>query len=349
MPSSTSDRVELADNAPVLHCHLGSFLRVARFGRSFQSDRQPGSGPPVQSAPSGSHGSKKPRTGSGMQEGPVVASSGESSCKLNTPGDGAATELPTGVINIFPSKNDKSRCCCPTQPQRAALAPSDLAQIFVSQYGAENLAYLQDKEGREYPSKSPTTNRVPNISSAPSMLASPAHSPKEDVIDSKLAGYGTPLFVGVTNAKFLPPFGGEENAEFLEKMLDYLPKQPWVTARMRAILVSWLVEVTADLDISEEAFHVAISILDKVLRSGATKELYRANPGYDWDANFFCVRVSELQALGWYVLALKRQRVSSCQEWIFRSLPCDSLFPVLAYGWGASCEISPDQTNELWH
>jgi hypothetical protein len=278
MPSSTNDRVEL--------------VNIAR-------KRGP---EPVLSSPNDSHGCKKPHTGTAFQPGPVVTSSGSSSHKLNMHSDEESGKLPTGVVNIFPTHNDQSRCCCPMQPQRTTLASCDVAQVFLSQYGAENLAYLQERERREFLSESPTTNRASKTPSAQSMLSSFARTSREDEIASKLAGRVSPPPGGVSNAKFLPPSGRATKA--FENLSDYLPKQPWVTARMRATVVSWLVEVTIDLSIGDEAFHVAISILDRVLRSGVTAQQYQANPDCDWDADFFCVRIRELQALGWYVIAL---------------------------------------------
>jgi hypothetical protein len=255
-----------------------------------------------------------------------------------------AIKLPTGVVNIFPTNNDQSRCCCPTQPQRTTLASCDVAQVFVSQYGADNLAYLQEKETREFPSKYPTSNRASKRSSAPSMLPSSAQTSKLDEIASNLAGYSSPPPGGLSDAKFLPPCGRGSNAKFLETLSTCLPNQPWVTTHMRATVVSWLVEVTVTLSIGEEAFHVAISILDRVFRSGVTAEQYQANPDNDWDADFFFVRIRELQALGWYVLAFGGQVISSCQDWIIGSLPCNSLFSAHVYGWGASYKTRPNHT-----
>ena len=280
MPSPTNDPVELVDLA-----------------RKRGSERVPSSHSDLRCP-------KKPHTSTALQEWPVVTPSGSSSHELNMRTDEEAIGLPAGVVNVFPANNDQSRCCCPTQPQRTTLASCDVAQIFVSQYGADNLAYLQERERREFPSESPTSHRDSNKSSATS---------KADENASKLAGYLSPPPGGGSEAKLLPP-----KAKFLENWADRLPEQPWVTTRMRAIVVSWLVEVTVDLNISDEAFHVAISILDKVFRSGATTEQYQTNPGYDWDADFFCVRICDLQALGWYVFAFEGQGVSFWQGWIFR-------------------------------
>jgi hypothetical protein len=300
----------------------------------------------VPSSHGDSHGSKKPQTGTAFQQWPVVTSAPSSLHKLNMHSDEESDKLPTGVVNIFPiTHNEETRCCCPTQPQRITLASCDVAQVFVSQYGADNLAYLQEREQREFPSGSHTTNLASNTSSAQPMSPLFAQTSEEDGIAGKPAGYASPPPGGFSKAKFSPPSGGVTNARFLERLGDHLPRQPWVTTHMRATVVSWLVEVTIDLSISDEAFHVAISILDRVLRSGVTAEQYRAYPWRNWDADFFCVRIRELQALGWYVFASEGNGVSSCKEWIFGSLPCDCLFPVHAYGWGASCYTSPTQAK----
>ena len=290
MSSSTNDRVGLVDNA-----------------------RKRGS-ETVQFMPSDSHCPKKPHTSTVLQEGPVVTLSGSSSHKLYIHSNEEAIEFPPGVVNVFPPSNDQSRCCCPTQPQRATLASCDVAQVFLSQYGADNLAYLQEKERREFPSKSPTSNRASETSSAPSMLSSAPQTSKENEITNKLAGYLSPQPGELSDAKFLPQTETVASAKFLEKIKDHLPKQPWVTARMRATVVCWLVEVTVVLNISDEAFHVAISILDSVFRSGATTEQYQANPDFNWDADFFCVKICDIQALGWYVFAFEEQGFSPCLD-----------------------------------
>ena len=281
MPSSTNDRVELVDIA---------------------HKRGP---EPLPSSPSDSHGCKRPHTDSApVQQGPLVTSSGSSSHKLNMLSDEESGELPAGVVNIFPTHNDQSRCCCPTQPQRTTLASCDVAQVFVSQYIAENLAYLQEREQREFLSESPTPNRASKTSSAQSTLSSFTPTSREDEIASKLVDCVSPPPGEVSEAQYFPINTGATKAAFLEKCAKSLPKQPWVTAQMRTKLVCWLFEVTMDYSISDEAFHLAISILDRVLRSGVTAAQYQAKPDCNWEADFFCVRTRELQALGWYVFTL---------------------------------------------
>jgi hypothetical protein len=288
MALSTNDGVELFDNA-----------------RKRTSE-------PLQSSVHDWHCSKNAFITSALQAGPVLKSFEASSHELNKHSNKKTIELATGLVNVFPTNNDQSTCCCPMQPQRTTLASRDVAQIFVSQYGADNLAYLQERERREYCSQSPTTDQPSTTLSASSMLSSSAQFSKKDEIANNLANYLTPPSGGLSEVKFLVPFEGIANTKLLESSSDHLPKQPWVTSRMRATTVCWLIEVAMEFNISDEAFHVAISILDRVFRSGVTSEQYQANPDYDWDADFFCVKICELQALGWYASSFEGQGNFSC-------------------------------------
>jgi hypothetical protein len=257
------------------------------------------------------HCSKKARATLPSQQPSRVTLPGASSEKDNKCSNQESLDLPVGVVNVFPANNDQSTCYCATQPQRTTRASCDVAQIFFSQYGADNLAYLQEREKREYPFKA-STYRTDTCLPTPSTT-------NERITDSVTA-YWAPRHYGTAEGKFL------------ENWCDHLPKQPWVTTRMRAILVSWLVEVTVQLETSDQAFHVAITILDRVLSSGVTKEQYKVDPQHDQDANFFCLKINELQALGWYVLCFGGLSLCSCHHCILCSLCCGSLLSVLVYG-----------------
>jgi hypothetical protein len=266
--------------------------------------------------------SKKSCTGTVLPEGPVATSAGASSHKLKKGSAKAGIDLPAGVVDIFPINGDQSRCCCPMQPQRTTLGSCDAAHVFMAQYGAKNLAYLKEREGQEYSSKFLTRDRpFKSLSVSPTLLPF-AQVFTQDESDINPIGYSSPIPGGVSCAKLLLPSGGVPNAKFLEKRRECLPNQPWVTTRMRAIAVSWLVEVTVVLNISDEAFHVAICILDKVFRCGLTREQEQVNPQYDWEAEFFCVRICEVQALAWYVFVVEGTGECCWQDLIFRSIFC---------------------------
>jgi Cyclin, N-terminal domain len=102
-----------------------------------------------------------------------------------------------------------------------------------------------------------------------------------------------------------------------------LQRQPYITATMRATLVSWIVEVGVEYDLSDQAFHLAITLLDVMLAKGPTdldayeeqcrrRRLPRpAHSGNDDDnsngsddstePDCFVVQRSAFQAFGWYV------------------------------------------------
>lgn len=70
-----------------------------------------------------------------------------------------------------------------------------------------------------------------------------------------------------------------------------LPRQPLITASMRAILVNWLAEVANEYSVSSAAFHLGVSLLDAFLAKG------RPEPdSYDEDG---IVSRNEFQGLGW--------------------------------------------------
>jgi len=73
---------------------------------------------------------------------------------------------------------------------------------------------------------------------------------------------------------------------------------------MRAVLVSWLVEVSIEYNVSTAAYHLAISLVDHVLSCGPhllEQELADMEDDPDWISHRFVVNRDDLQALGWYV------------------------------------------------
>jgi hypothetical protein len=96
-----------------------------------------------------------------------------------------------------------------------------------------------------------------------------------------------------------------------------LHRQPFITFKMRNILVNWLSEVALEYKVSDEALHLSITILDAVLSKGPSpKDNIRHNNRYDDsdddnDSDYddsdkenkepkdFIVYRSDFQALGW--------------------------------------------------
>jgi Cyclin, N-terminal domain len=135
----------------------------------------------------------------------------------------------------------------------------------------------------------------------------------------------------VRAAKDTPRFLENETSTTTTGGSNTLPRQPYITAQMRAILVSWLVEVGVEYDISDQAFHLAITLLDVMLAKGPAdlhaheeqcrrrrRRLRPAVAHYEDDEDdnssangsdnsstepeCFVVQRSAFQAFGWYVM-----------------------------------------------
>ena len=51
-----------------------------------------------------------------------------------------------------------------------------------------------------------------------------------------------------------------------------LPRQPFITNKMRAVLVNWMVELGLEYSVSSQAYHLAVSLLDGILARGPTTQ-----------------------------------------------------------------------------
>lgn len=84
-----------------------------------------------------------------------------------------------------------------------------------------------------------------------------------------------------------------DSADF--ESTDPFPCQPLLTGRMRGTLVNWMVEVCQEYELSEDAYHLAVSLVDQVLKVGPTED------EMDRDEPYLLVKRQEFQTLGWYV------------------------------------------------
>jgi len=80
-------------------------------------------------------------------------------------------------------------------------------------------------------------------------------------------------------------------------------RQPYLSPKMRSILIHWLVEVGQEYKVSDAAFHLSVSLLDHLLLKGPTKEELDERDENDdaRDIPWFLVNRSDFQAVGWYV------------------------------------------------
>jgi Cyclin, N-terminal domain len=91
-----------------------------------------------------------------------------------------------------------------------------------------------------------------------------------------------------------------------------LPCQPLLTVKMRHVLIAWLAEVTAEFKLSQCAYHLAVSLLNELLRRGPTLQQYKeeqdmirsglVSDDEDDDVEeHFLIKPRNFQAVGWYV------------------------------------------------
>lgn len=199
---------------------------------------------------------------------------------------------------------------------------------YLKHYGEDVLQYLDEKESTEHrrlPLSCHSSTHQQGSRHDSSTLSSPssskpgrkddekeigcAPSPSSSDSGSTVSGPVTPRPDSVIGTKARIR-NGDKNMRFLEEPAEKLERQPHINQRMRAVLVSWLIEVSIEYNCSMAAYHLAISLLDKVLDCGPTSGERISWLSYDsdsddeepdWPEKWFVVSRSEFQALGWYV------------------------------------------------
>lgn len=228
-------------------------------------------------------------------------------------------------------------CQCP----HPSSSPKELvAFAYLKCYGEGFLDYLHERESQSRSVPRPPTS----LSMASLATAQPGNSNQESsssmTLSSQVSDDSSSSPLGRSN--FLSPpttprpdsvistkartQQGERTMRFLERPRDKLLTQPYVTERMRAVLISWLVEVSTEYNCSTAAYHLAISLLDQVLACGPTRnqllnwlewsdEIAGDDEDCDyeepdWKPEWFVVLRKHFQALGWYVSRLVPLRTS---------------------------------------
>ena len=211
-------------------------------------------------------------------------------------------------------------CRCPRVCNFQTLTGFD----YLKHYGGDVLQYLDERESKEHggllPSSHSSTHQQGSRHDS-STISSPVSTSRKDEKsyasspsssdddDSTVAGPVTPRPDTVISTKARIR-NGDKSMRHLEEPTEKLERQPNVNQRMRAVLVSWLIEVSIEYNVSMAAYHLAISLLDKVLDCGPTTGERIAwlsddsdyeEDEMDWPNKWFVVSRSEFQALGWYV------------------------------------------------
>ncbi|KAG6430966.1 hypothetical protein SASPL_109040 [Salvia splendens] len=118
----------------------------------------------------------------------------------------------------------------------------------------------------------PLKKRAPTLTSTLSARSKAANKPKEQKVDIDAADANNHLAV-VEYIDEIYQF--YKSAEHEGRTRDYMDSQPEINAKMRAILVDWLVQVHNKFELSQETLYLTINLVDRYLASKITarKEL----------------------------------------------------------------------------
>ena len=85
--------------------------------------------------------------------------------------------------------------------------------------------------------------------------------------------------------------------------LEFVDRQPFLSLKMRAILMDWLVELSEEYNFTPETLQLAVVLVDKCLACGPPPGISMSSSSLDVEsssaASFFVVRREILQCVGW--------------------------------------------------
>jgi Cyclin, N-terminal domain len=243
--------------------------------------------------------------------------------------------LPRGVVDIFSKTAHISnglRCRC---PMHLCQSPSmhepalDLGTCYMNDYGMELDSLLREQESKEQIELLPLLSmKQKSLSSLSSTTSSSSESidtlrtdddsngDEESAIwsddDDSTPSTPRPGTVLKYSLKGLTP---SSSMPLVPSISDTEPihRQPFITPKMRNILVNWLSEVALEYRVSDEALHLSISILDAVLSKGPRSTSNPHHTEYEIidnhsesdsdkennEPSYFIVHRKDFQALGW--------------------------------------------------
>ena len=190
-----------------------------------------------------------------------------------------AIPLPAGVANIYPRDDDKV-CTC----DENHCSSRSLSHSYLRHYGEQYSQFLREWEQGYF--VNPGTS---GYSSASSSSASPLSSQE----DERLSHEGTPpRRVNYVNRSIA---GSEQPS--MESSISSQPllHQPYLTEKMREVLVDWMIELSVEYHLSTKTLHLTIALLNRTLERG--------EDDYDTSGEEpFVVGRDMFQCLGWYVV-----------------------------------------------
>lgn len=204
-----------------------------------------------------------------------------------SPGDAS---LPPGVVNIYDLTQPQLKrpvCQCPSDISYE----KDTAAAFahIATYGEEYDEVLKAKETRQ---TDDLLARLPRENHGDRTM--PVRDNDSIASGDTKKSDDSPASWSSSRPTLSPP--SEQKS---------LPRQPHLSARMRGILVNWLVEVSHEYKMSNQALHLSITLLDHILLRGPTEhefEEWDEEHDEDEEPEWFYVPRQLFQALGWYGL-----------------------------------------------
>jgi hypothetical protein len=197
--------------------------------------------------------------------------------------------LPEGVVDVYPSSSKQSNAACPFYQNHA----KNLNDAFLSTYGHEYFQMLKDQEDD-------TSTTSASSASESLSLSSKSHDSTPVRRNRSIVSSATPV-LGST------PLEGD---------LECLDRQPYLTPKMRAILIDWMIELAEEYHCTPMTLQLAVALVDK--------SLARGTPGAeDGTAGYFIIRRDMLQCVGcacmWIAAKIEEITPPSVDEFVYIS------------------------------
>jgi len=231
--------------------------------------------------------------------------------------------VPAGVVDVFDERQpvlNLPACKCPFD--RSMQLDTALLFVHLAHYGKEQLESLREREMGHWDQLSDyfTPQVLREALASPSSVSrgddassssgrGDISSPESGVIsNASTTSPDTPLRGAIrrfclrsrpSRSHMVADLHGTAGPNV--DTTEPLPRQPFLTARMRGILVNWLVEVSLEYKMSDRTIHLAVSILDFILWLGPTKSDFDPDEEGVFDPDFLLIQRTDFQALGWYV------------------------------------------------
>ncbi|GKY92600.1 hypothetical protein MPSEU_000230100 [Mayamaea pseudoterrestris] len=225
------------------------------------------------------------------------------------------SKLPPGVIDIYdplqPCVSTHRTCNCPSD--RCLELGTDVAFAHIAHYGEDFGEIIKEREQMEHARH---LSRIPQVrfdndndeDEDKENNSGRSDCNKTDEDSKSSSSSSSSRYTPPANARTqVYPRGLELNsfhangseAEAARSLS--LPRQPELNTTMRQMLVNWMVEVCLEYKVSDDALHLAVTLVDRVLLLGPTEDELEDWDGdilYDRPTEFFYVPKALFQALG---------------------------------------------------